>query len=68
MDVPVLVTEQYPKGLGPTVSELNITGFPKFSKTSFTMVTPEVLEELTGVGNIRSVVLCGIETQACISV
>uniref|UniRef100_UPI00358F54A1 isochorismatase domain-containing protein 2-like n=1 Tax=Myxine glutinosa TaxID=7769 RepID=UPI00358F54A1 len=67
IEVPVVVTEQYPEGLGPTVSELNIAGLPKFTKTCFSMVTPEVLQELTGIGNIRSVVLCGIEAQACIS-
>ena len=48
MSLPCLATEQYPKGLGPTVEELglakhSITAFPK---TCFTMVIPELLEAL----------------------
>ena len=48
MSLPCLATEQYPKGLGPTVDELglakhSITAFPK---TCFTMVIPELLESL----------------------
>ena len=50
MDIPVLATEQYPKGLGPTVPELglaeaNIKAYPK---TCFSMVIPELMEELRG--------------------
>ena len=48
MALPCLATEQYPKGLGPTVDELglakhSITAFPK---TCFTMVIPELLKSL----------------------
>ena len=48
MSLPCLATEQYPKGLGPTVDELglakhSVTAFPK---TCFTMVIPELLEAL----------------------
>ena len=48
MSLPCLATEQYPKGLGPTVEELglakhSITAFPK---TCFTMVIPELLKAL----------------------
>ena len=48
MSLPCLATEQYPKGLGPTVDELglakhSVTAFPK---TCFTMVIPEILEAL----------------------
>nr|XP_033817694.1 isochorismatase domain-containing protein 2 [Geotrypetes seraphini] len=66
LDIPVIVTEQYPKGLGPTVPELGAQDLRKYSKTCFSMLTPEVEEALRAVPDLRSVLLCGIETQACI--
>ncbi|XP_029441331.1 isochorismatase domain-containing protein 2 [Rhinatrema bivittatum] len=66
LEIPVIVTEQYPKGLGPTVPELGAQDLRKYSKTCFSMLTPEVEEALRLVPDLRSVLLCGIETQACI--
>ncbi|KAK2144617.1 hypothetical protein LSH36_743g01008 [Paralvinella palmiformis] len=67
LDMPVIVTEQYPKGLGPTVSELDISGLPVFPKTRFSMVLPEVEEHMKQtMPDVKSIILCGIETQACI--
>ena len=50
MEVPVMATEQYPKGLGSTVPELglaeaNIKAYPK---TCFSMVLPELMAALKG--------------------
>ncbi|XP_078511050.1 isochorismatase domain-containing protein 2 isoform X1 [Lissotriton helveticus] len=66
LDIPVIVTEQYPKGLGPTVPELGADGLKKYSKTCFSMLVPEVEEALGAIPDLRSVILCGIEAQACI--
>ncbi|XP_068098983.1 isochorismatase domain-containing protein 2 isoform X2 [Hyperolius riggenbachi] len=66
LELPVIVTEQYPKGLGPTVPELGTDGIKKYSKTCFSMLTPEVEQELQSFPERRTVILCGIETQACI--
>nr|XP_035952737.1 isochorismatase domain-containing protein 2 isoform X3 [Halichoerus grypus]XP_035952738.1 isochorismatase domain-containing protein 2 isoform X3 [Halichoerus grypus]XP_035952739.1 isochorismatase domain-containing protein 2 isoform X3 [Halichoerus grypus]XP_035952741.1 isochorismatase domain-containing protein 2 isoform X3 [Halichoerus grypus] len=63
--VPAVLTEQYPAGLGPTVPELGAEGLLPVAKTCFSMV-PAVLEELDSRPQLRSVLLCGIETQACI--
>ncbi|KAM7340389.1 isochorismatase domain-containing protein 2A [Alexandromys fortis] len=65
LDVPVLLTEQYPQGLGPTVPELGTQGIRPVSKTCFSMV-PTLQKELDGRPQLRSVLLCGIETQVCI--
>ncbi|CAK8695405.1 isochorismatase domain-containing protein 2-like [Clavelina lepadiformis] len=66
LDMPTIVTEQYPKGLGPTVSELgDLSHAKKFEKTCFSMVLPGVEEELKKT-ETKSIILCGIETQACI--
>lgn len=65
LDVPVLLTEQYPQGLGPTVPELGAQGIKPVSKTCFSMV-PTLQKELDGQRQLQSVLLCGIETQVCI--
>ncbi|KAE8593523.1 hypothetical protein XENTR_v10019175 [Xenopus tropicalis] len=66
LEMPVIITEHYPKGLGPTVPELGADGLKKYEKTSFSMLTPEIEEKLQSIPDLRSIVLCGIETQACI--
>ena len=69
MSIPTVATEQYPKGLGHTVPELEIAkfGIGPYSKTCFTMVLPQLMEELQSKqSGTLSVILCGIETHACI--
>ncbi|KAM4014979.1 isochorismatase domain-containing protein 2 isoform 2-T5 [Anomaloglossus baeobatrachus] len=66
LEIPVVITEQYPRGLGLTVPELGADGIKKYTKTCFSMLTPEVEKELQSIPERRSVILCGIETQACI--
>ncbi|KAF4531399.1 hypothetical protein B566_EDAN009640 [Ephemera danica] len=68
-EMPVVCTEQYPKGLGRTVPELGIQehGIVPVQKTRFSMCVPEVLENLKSKhSEVNTVVLCGIETHACI--
>lgn len=55
---------QYPKGLGKTVAELDIShAVGVFEKTKFSMVLPEVEEKLKSLcgGEVKHVVLFGIE-------
>ncbi|KAM4615247.1 isochorismatase domain-containing protein 1 [Polymixia lowei] len=67
LGIPVIVSEQYPKGLGSTVQELDLAGAKLvFSKTKFSMVLPEVESVLAEIPAIRSVVLFGVETHVCI--
>ncbi|XP_077169864.1 isochorismatase domain-containing protein 2 [Paroedura picta] len=66
LEIPTVVTEQYPKGLGPTVPELGAEELRKYPKTCFTMLIPEVEKEMAAIPGLKSVLLCGIETQACI--
>uniref|UniRef100_A0A8C6G7S6 Isochorismatase-like domain-containing protein n=1 Tax=Mus spicilegus TaxID=10103 RepID=A0A8C6G7S6_MUSSI len=65
LEIPVLLTEHYPQGLGPTVPELGAQGLRTMSKTSFSMVPP-LQQELDKLAQLQSVLLCGIETQGCI--
>jgi len=69
MEMPVYATEQYPKGLGPTVPELKLEegNVKPFSKTCFSMALPELMKDLKiQKPDVKSVILCGIETHACI--
>lgn len=68
LEVPVLVTEQYPRGLGVTVSEIReaCRPFTAFEKTSFSCAGSEpFLAALRATGR-RQVILCGIETHVCV--
>merc|ERR1719220_1481520 len=70
MSMPTFATEQYPKGLGPTVPEIELAKFNivPHAKTCFTMALPELVEQMKAAQpETKSVILCGIETQACIT-
>lgn len=70
LDVPVIVTEQYPKGLGRTAAEiLGVLpgGFEVFEKTAFSSCgAGQFISTLDELG-VRQVVLCGLETQVCVN-
>ncbi|XP_062870498.1 isochorismatase domain-containing protein 1 [Trichomycterus rosablanca] len=67
LGIPIIVSEQYPKGLGNTVQEMDLTGAKMvFPKTKFSMVLPEVEAELAEIPGARSIVLFGVETHVCI--
>ncbi|HEV3162721.1 MAG TPA: hydrolase [Isosphaeraceae bacterium] len=67
LQIPVFATEQYPKGLGPTVPELAELIPHRPDKTVFQCcAVPEFVEQLHGRG-IEHVTLAGIETHVCIA-
>lgn len=68
LGIPPILTEQYPKGLGPTVPELGAADLTAHAKTSFTMMIEEVEKQLEALGNPKQAILCGIEAHACIAV
>uniref|UniRef100_A0A0N5AT09 Isochorismatase domain-containing protein 1 n=1 Tax=Syphacia muris TaxID=451379 RepID=A0A0N5AT09_9BILA len=65
LNMKIVATEQYPKGLGKTVSQLEIDEYnvPVFEKLQFTMCLPQLMKEIEGV---KSVILCGVECHVCI--
>ncbi|KAI9207981.1 Isochorismatase-like protein [Polychytrium aggregatum] len=66
LDIPLIVTEQNPKGLGPTDSQLDIEDARIITpKTKFSMWTPEVQDTVHRLGT-KSVVLFGIESHVCV--
>ena len=65
---PVTLTEQYPKGLGHTVSEITSilpSEVTKFEKLKFSAATDEVLSHLHQI-NKPNIILSGIESHICV--
>jgi len=63
--VPVIVTEQNPKGLGKTVPALNIETGMVFEKITFCGCTPEVLAALNRLAR-KKIIVAGMETHVCV--
>jgi nicotinamidase-related amidase len=67
-NLPVVVTEQYPKGLGRTVPELQsvIPGYKPIEKTSFDCCgEPSFLSEIGKFGK-KKIIIAGMETHVCV--
>lgn len=68
LKVPVLVTEQYRKGLGPTVTDLSegvSKAICRHDKLKFSACIEPVRDELVRL-RVRSVVVCGVEAHVCV--
>lgn len=67
--LPLLVSEQYPKGLGPTVSEIKAAlpeDFTPFAKIEFSCCAAPGFQPLLDATGKRDVILCGIEAHVCV--
>jgi nicotinamidase-related amidase len=70
LGIPILATEQYPKGLGhlvPEVLEICPAGMTVIEKRSMSCCgEPEFVQRLAALPR-RQIVVCGIEAHACVS-
>jgi nicotinamidase-related amidase len=68
LNVPVIVTEQYRKGLGATVPELAAAagGFAPLEKMAFSACGAKGFVEALAAREVSDVVLCGIEAHVCV--
>lgn len=68
LSLPIIVTQQYTKGLGPTDPAI-IQKFPEFNyieKTAFSCFEePAFKEEISLIGK-QNTILCGIESHVCV--
>lgn len=67
---PVIITEQYPKGLGRTAEEILFSlpaGFEFAEKTAFSSCGADGFLEQLKADHISQVVLCGLETHICVN-
>lgn len=69
LGIPVIVTEQYPKGLGNTIPAIKDNlpeGTPILEKTAFSAVKAEGFMDIINSYDRRQIVVCGIETHVCV--
>ena len=66
--VPFIVTEQYPKGLGPTVNEIKDTlpHYEPLEKITFDCCRGEGFLEKVASLNRKQIILTGMETHVCV--
>lgn len=68
LGVPILVTEQYPKGLGVTVNSIGeaLGEFVPMEKTSFSIMGEPAFVEALKESGAEDVLICGIESHVCV--
>ena len=70
LGAPVIVTEQYPRGLGKTAEEITLTlpnEFEIIEKTSFSCCGESSFNDRLRDAGAKQVVICGIETHVCVN-
>jgi nicotinamidase-related amidase len=67
LGLPTIVTEQNPRGLGPTVAPLkqSLGNSAPIEKTQFSACAGEVVQQLQA-ANRSTVLICGIEAHVCV--
>jgi nicotinamidase-related amidase len=68
LSIPVLITQQYTKGLGPTVPSV-IQQFPEFryiEKISFSCCEEPAFKQEIGFIGKTDIIICGIEAHVCV--
>jgi nicotinamidase-related amidase len=63
IELPTLVSEQYPKGLGHTATEVGLEDERRIEKTVFSAVRADGFD----LGGREQAIVCGIETHVCVS-
>ena len=63
LDVPALVSEQYPKGLGASVPEIGLQQEPVIEKSVFSAARADGF----GLQGRTQAIVCGLETHVCVS-
>jgi nicotinamidase-related amidase len=70
LNVPIIVTEQYPKGLGHTAAEVS-SALPDdveiIEKTSFSSCGAQTFQARLEMLGTRHVIVCGIEAHICVN-
>lgn len=70
LNLPIFITEQYPKGLGKTAEEILFSLPPDFEfieKTTFSSCGTKSFKEKLSEFGITQVVICGLETHVCVN-
>lgn len=68
LDIPVMITEQYPKGLGATIPEIRELLIPlnPIEKIAFSCCDEPVVQSVLEESRRKTVIICGIEAHVCV--
>lgn len=68
LNLPIIVTEQYRKGIGPTEKKIldQLTDIEITEKNTFSCCGDDPFQQRIKGSNIKQVVVCGIETHVCV--
>ncbi|WP_299579479.1 isochorismatase family protein [uncultured Sunxiuqinia sp.] len=68
LQIPLLVTQQYTKGLGETIPEISalITDFKPIEKRDFSCCDETAVSEQLQTLEAKNVIICGIESHVCV--
>lgn len=66
LQVPALVSEQYPQGLGPTVPDLIVAGVPILPKMTFSCAADQAIAAAVRASGREQLVIAGIEAHVCV--
>jgi nicotinamidase-related amidase len=69
LGLPIIVTEQYPKGLGRTVEALqqSLGNCRYYEKTAFSVMKELAIQEAIHRTGRKQIIIAGIETHVCVS-
>ncbi len=70
LDIPIIITEQYPKGLGYTIQSIKDNAGLKaayFEKTSFSAIENPTIASTIDKATKKQVIIFGIETHICVN-
>ncbi len=68
LEIPAIVTEQYPKGIGPTIPVIaeHCQNLPTLDKVVFAATEVPEIESAIAAAGRRQIVLTGMETHICV--
>lgn len=69
LDIPFLITEQYPRGLGKTIVDVRQAAgekMPYFEKLEFSVLRNEKIADALKSGNRKQIIIAGVETHICV--
>lgn len=68
LEVPLLITEQYPRGLGVTVDEISslVAEDPLVEKITFSCCDEPALLQTVQIQTRKTIIICGIEAHVCV--
>ena len=68
LNLPLLVTQQYTKGLGETIDEIKsfIPDFQYIEKKDFSCYDEPAFAEKLALSGAKNVIICGIESHVCV--